>query len=211
MKINEIFYSIQGESTFSGKPCIFVRTTYCNLRCTYCDTKYSYYEGEEKTISEILEKVKEFPCKLIELTGGEPLLQEDINELAIKLLSLGYTVLCETSGSLNIDKLDRRVYRIVDIKTPDSGEEAKNDYKNLERLSEKDELKFVICSRQDYLWAKEMVIEKKLTDKNTVLFSAEHENMNQRELAEWILEDGLSVRFQTQIHKLLWPNVERGI
>ena len=211
MKINEIFYSIQGESTFSGQPCIFVRTTFCNLRCHYCDTKYSYYEGEEKTVDELIDIIKSYPCKLIELTGGEPLLQEDINDFALKLLDLGYTVLCETSGSIDIDKIDNRVHRIVDIKTPDSGEEKKNNYKNLDKLTDKDEIKFVICSREDYIWAKKMLLKKQLADNNTVLFSAEHENMDQKKLAEWILEDGIPVRFQTQLHKLLWPNVERGI
>ena len=135
MKINEIFYSIQGESSFTGQPCIFIRTTYCNLRCGYCDTKYSYNEGEEMSIQQIIEQIKKYPCKLVELTGGEPLLQSDIDVLAKELLKLGYIVLCETSGSIDINKISQKVHRIVDFKTPDSGEEERNNLDNLKYLS----------------------------------------------------------------------------
>lgn len=211
MKINEIYFSVQGESTFAGLPCVFVRTTFCNLRCTYCDTKYSYYEGDEKTLDDVLTEIKSYPSKLVEITGGEPLLQSDIDVLAKRLLDDGYTVLCETSGSLSIDKIDSRVHRIVDFKTPDSGEEAKNDWANVSRLTERDEVKFVICSETDYNWAKAKVAEHSLDKNVTVLFSPEHENMKAATLVDWITRDGLNVRFQVQIHKYIWPSEERGV
>jgi 7-carboxy-7-deazaguanine synthase len=211
MKINEIFYSIQGESTFAGLPCIFIRTTFCNLRCTYCDTKYSYYEGKETSINEIINIISTYPCKLVELTGGEPLLQADINVLAVKLLDLGYTVLCETSGSLDIDKIDNRVYRIIDLKTPDSGEVEKNHWDSLNKITNRDEIKFVICSRNDYDWAKEIITTYKLTEKVTVLMSAEFEKMSRLDLANWILQDALKVRFQVQMHKFIWSPETRGV
>jgi 7-carboxy-7-deazaguanine synthase len=211
MKINEIYFSVQGESTFAGLPCVFVRTTFCNLRCSYCDTKYSYYEGDEHTLDEILTEIQSYPTKLVELTGGEPLLQSDIDTLAKRLLDDGYTVLCETSGSLSIDKIDARVHRIVDFKTPDSGEEAKNDWANVSRLTERDEVKFVICSERDYKWSKDMLEKYDLLNKVTVLFSPEHENMKAATLVDWITRDGLNVRFQVQIHKYIWPSAERGV
>ncbi len=211
MKINEIYFSVQGESTFAGLPCVFVRTTFCNLRCTYCDTKYSYFEGDEQSLDDIIAKIKSYPTKLVELTGGEPLLQSDIDTLAKRLLADGYTVLCETSGSLSIDKIDARVHRIVDFKTPDSGEEAKNDWANVARLTERDEVKFVICSETDYVWAKKMIEKYDLVNKVTVLFSPEHEHMKAATLVDWITRDGLKVRFQVQIHKYIWPSVERGV
>ena len=211
MKINEIFFSIQGESSFSGQPCIFIRTTYCNLRCTYCDTKYAYYEGEEYTIDAIIEKIKHYPCKLVELTGGEPLLQKEINVLAEKLLNAGYTVLCETSGSLDVDLISNRVHRIFDIKTPDSGESEKMHWASVPKLTERDEVKFVICSKSDYDWSKQVIEKYNLTEKHTVLMSSEHETMDNQDLVAWILEDGLNVRFQVQLHKYIWSADTIGV
>ncbi|MCB0278869.1 MAG: radical SAM protein [Calditrichaeota bacterium] len=210
MKINEIFHSIQGESSFAGQPCIFIRTTYCNLRCSYCDTKYAYYEGDELSIDEIIEQISEYPSKLVELTGGEPLLQSDIDDLANRLLDMGYTVLCETSGSINIDRISHRVHRIVDIKTPGSGESDKNELANLEKLTDRDELKFVICSRADYDWSRDFISQYSLQGKK-IFFSPEHDHMNRKQLAEWILEDGLPVRFQVQLHKFIWHPEMRGV
>jgi 7-carboxy-7-deazaguanine synthase len=211
MKVNEIYFSIQGESSFAGEPCIFIRTTFCNLRCTYCDTKYSYFEGEDMSIDEIMDKISTFPSKLIEITGGEPLLQSDINDLALRLFDEGYTVLCETSGSLDIDKISNKVHRIIDLKTPDSGEEAKNHYKSMGKLTDRDEIKFVICSKKDYEWSKAMISKYDLINRVTVLMSPEHENMDAKILAEWILEDGLNVKMQLQMHKFIWDSKERGV
>jgi len=211
MKINEIYFSIQGESSFTGLPCIFIRTTYCNLRCHYCDTKYSYDEGSDMSIDDIMIAISKYPSKLLEITGGEPLLQSDINDLVDRLLSENYTILCETSGSLDIDLISNKVHRIIDLKTPDSGEVDKNHYESIEKLTDRDEIKFVICSRKDYDWSKGIISKYKLTDKVTVLMSPEHDNMNAKDLAEWILEDGLTVRMQIQIHKFIWNSKERGV
>ena len=211
MKINEIFFSIQGESSFSGKPCIFIRTTFCNLRCTYCDTEYAYYDGNEISLNEIIEKIKTYPCKLVEITGGEPLLQKDINVLAELLLENGYTVLCETSGSLDVDLISNKVHRIFDIKTPDSGEADKMHWDSIPKLTSRDEVKFVICSKADYKWSKDIIEKYKLIENHTVLMSAEHENMNNKDLVEWILEDGLNIRFQVQLHKYIWSADTIGV
>jgi 7-carboxy-7-deazaguanine synthase len=211
MKINEIFFSIQGESSFSGQTCIFIRTTYCNLRCTYCDTKYAYHDGNEMSISEIMDKIKTYPCKLVEITGGEPLLQQDINVLANTLLKDDYTVLCETSGSLDVDLISNKVHRIFDIKTPDSGESDKMHWASIDKLTSLDEVKFVICSLSDYRWAKEIIQKYDLIKYHTVLMSAEHDNMNKKDLVEWILADGLNVRFQVQLHKYIWSADTIGV
>jgi 7-carboxy-7-deazaguanine synthase len=211
MKINEIFFSIQGESSFAGLPCVFIRSATCNLRCTYCDTKYAYFEGTELSIENIFEQIEKYPSKLIELTGGEPLLQKEINTLALQLIKKNYTVLCETSGSLDIDILDNRVHRIVDIKTPDSGEQEKNLWSNMGKLTAKDEIKFVICSMNDYEWAKKIIETYSLLDKVTVLFSPEFEKMKASDLAEAILKDGLKVRFQLQLHKFIWSPDQRAV
>jgi 7-carboxy-7-deazaguanine synthase len=210
MNVKEIFYSIQGESTFAGQACIFIRFSFCNLRCTYCDTSYSFSKGEDMSIDEILKNIEKYPSKLVELTGGEPLLQKEINILTEKLLEKGYTVLCETSGSIDIDKISNEVYRIMDIKTPGSAEVDKNNYKNIEKLTDRDEIKFVICDRNDFEWAQKLIREKSL-EKFRILFSPEHENMPPAELSKWILESGLNVRLQLQMHKYIWPNIDRGV
>lgn len=213
MRVTEIFHSIQGESSYAGRPCVFVRTTGCNLRCTWCDTEYSFHGGRDMEIDEIVAEVRRLgpACRLVELTGGEPLLQKDIGELAAVLLSEGYTVLCETSGSVPVDRVPEQVVKIVDFKCPGSGEVEANDWSNLDRLDpERDELKFVIADRADYEWAKTQLRERDL-DRFVVHFSPEFEGMNRRELAEWILTDGLPVRLQLQLHKFVWEPDARGV
>lgn len=213
MRITEIFHSIQGESTYAGRPCVFVRTTGCNLRCTWCDTEYAFFGGEEMTLDEILAAVERVGggCRLVELTGGEPLLQHDIGELAERLLAAGYTVLCETGGSVPVSRLPDAVVKIIDLKCPGSGEVEKNDWSNLDLLSPaRDEIKFVIAGRSDYEWAAEQVRDRSL-DRFVVHFSPEFESMDSRELAEWVLADGLPVRLQLQVHKFIWDPAKRGV
>lgn len=213
MRVTEIFHSIQGESTYAGRPCVFVRTTGCNLRCVWCDTEYSFHGGRDLGVEEILAEVERIGhgCRLVELTGGEPLLQKDIGELGEALLAAGYTVLCETSGSVPVDRVPSEVIKIVDFKCPGSGEVEANDWSNLERLDpERDELKFVIADRADYEWARRQVEERGL-DRFAVHFSPEFERTDRRELAEWILGDGLPVRLQLQLHKFVWDPTARGV
>ncbi len=209
--VNEIFYSIQGESTFSGRPCAFIRLTGCNLRCSYCDTRYAYTEGIEMEISEILNRVTEFGCPLVEVTGGEPLLQDETPHLVYQLLEAGYEVLMETNGSLDIDKIDGRCIRIVDIKCPTSNESHQNDLANIERLNPGDQIKLLIGSRTDYEYAKKIMeqIGSRL-DTGHILFSPVHGKMVPAMLANWMLEDRLRVRLQLQLHKIIWPDIERG-
>lgn len=213
MRITEIFHSIQGESSFAGRPCVFVRTTGCNLRCTWCDTEYSFHGGRDMAVEEIMSEVRRLApgCRLVELTGGEPLLQKEIGELAAALLAEGYTVLCETSGSVPVDRVPAGVIKIVDFKCPASGETEANDWSNLELLDPaRDELKFVIADRIDYEWAKTQFDERGL-DRFTVHFSPEFTAMDRRALAEWILADGLPVRLQLQLHKFVWEPGVRGV
>ncbi len=213
MRITEIFHSIQGESSHAGRPCVFVRTTGCNLRCTWCDTEYAFHGGREMTVDEIVEEVERVggDCRLVELTGGEPLLQHDIGELAADLLAAGFTVLCETSGSLPVTRLPNEVIKIVDLKCPGSGEVEANDWDNLDRLDPaRDELKFVIMDRSDYEWAVRQLRGRAL-DRFVVHFSPEHDSMDRRELAEWVLADRLPVRIQLQLHKFIWEPTARGV
>jgi len=211
LKINEIFYSVQGESTKAGLPCVFVRVTYCNLRCTYCDTEYAFYEGKEISIDEIISKVKEFGCPLVEITGGEPLFQEESLILMKKLADSGFEVLLETGGSLSVKEVDPRVKIIMDIKTPSSGMEKKNMYENIKYLKNTDEVKFVIGDREDYLWSKEILKKHDLENKCEILFSVIFGKLRPVELVSWILEDKLNVRFQLQMHKFIWKPDERGV
>lgn len=211
MRITEIFHSIQGESTYSGLPCVFIRTTGCNLRCVWCDTEYSFYGGEEMTVDEILAKVESYDCKLVELTGGEPMLQKEIYELSERLLAKGYTVLMETGGSLDLSRLDPRVVKIMDLKCPGSGEEDKNHWPNLEVLQPHDQIKFVIKDRRDYEWSRAILREYRLAERFQILFSPVFNEMNYRELAEWMLADGVRARFQVQLHKYIWPPDMRGV
>lgn len=211
MKLSEIFKSIQGESSYGGRPCTFIRLAECNLRCSYCDTGYAYETSFELTVEEILAKVAALGCPLVEITGGEPLLQEDVYPLMVKLLERGYQVLLETNGTVSLAKVDPRVIVIMDIKCPGSGESEKIRWDNIERLGEKDEVKFVLSHRHDYDWARG-VMEKYGLDKRCLLFfSPAFGLLAARELAEWILSDGLNVRLQLQWHKVIWEPEARGV
>lgn len=209
--INEIFHSIQGESSHMGRPCVFVRLTYCNLRCSYCDTEYAFYEGKEMGIHEILGIVRGYNCKLVEVTGGEPLFQENVHELMKRLCDDGYEVLLETGGSLSIAQVDPRVKRIVDFKCPSSKMMKQNLWENVEHLKNSDEIKFVIGNREDYEWAKEKIQEYDLMIHCPVLMSVVFGELEPLQLADWILEDKLNVRFQLQMHKYIWNPEMRGV
>ena len=211
MKVNEIYRSIQGESSYAGLPCVFVRLTYCNLRCSYCDTEYAFYEGGDCTVEQVLREVESFDCPLVELTGGEPLLQEEVFPLMDELVARGYTVLLETGGSLDVARVNSRVIKILDLKCPGSGESRRNLYANLAKLQSRDEVKFVIGDRADYLWARQALTEYRLTDRCSVLFSTVFEKLPPRQLAEWLLEDKLRVRLQLQMHKYIWGPEVRGV
>jgi 7-carboxy-7-deazaguanine synthase len=212
LRVNGIFYSIQGEGSRAGDPCVFVRMTGCGLRCGYCDTEYAFYEGQDRQISEIIEEVVSYQCKLVELTGGEPLEQEGVYALMDELLQKGYELMVETGGHVDISRIDLRVKRIVDLKTPSSGMMKRNRYENIEQLTKHDEMKFVIGSREDYDWARAQVWKYDIDKRaGTVLFSAVHGALPIRDLAGWILEDHLPVRLQTQLHKLIWPEILRGV
>jgi 7-carboxy-7-deazaguanine synthase len=195
LKVNEIFYSIQGESSYAGRPCVFVRLTGCNLRCSYCDTQYAYEEGEELEIGEIIDRVASYNCRLVEVTGGEPLIQEETPTLIRRLIDEGYETLLETNGSQDISKVDDRCVRIVDIKCPSSGEAEQNDLKNIERLTHKDEIKFVIGSREDYEFARKMLgfLEPNPLSVGAVHFSPSFGKLDPKMLSEWIMEDHLKV------------------
>jgi 7-carboxy-7-deazaguanine synthase len=209
--INEIFHSIQGEAAQMGRPCVFVRLTYCNLRCTYCDTEYAFYEGTPMDTNEILQKVSTYGCKLVEVTGGEPLTQEGVHELMMLLCNEGYEVLLETGGSFDISPVDPRVKRIMDLKCPSSGMLKKNLYSNLDHLHQTDEVKFVIGTREDFDWAVDIIDKYDLTNRCPVLMSVVFGVLEPVTLAEWILESKLNVRFQLQMHKYIWEPEARGV
>lgn len=211
LRVNEIFYSVQGESTQAGRPCVFVRLTGCPLRCTYCDTAYAFHEGTFRDLDDIVVEVGRYPCRLVEVTGGEPLAQPGCSALLQRLVDLGYEVLLETSGAFDLGVVPLGVRRIVDLKTPGSGEAAANRWDNLDRLRPGDEVKFVVQSRADYEWARDVLRRYALHEKAVVLLSPEWNSPIRSQLAEWMLEDGLPVRYQLQLHKLLWPGVERGV
>jgi 7-carboxy-7-deazaguanine synthase len=213
LTVNEIFYSIQGESTYAGKPCVFIRLTGCNLRCSYCDTQYAYHDGENLDIQEIIHKVALYGCPLVEVTGGEPLLQEETPHLINRLLGKGYKVLIETNGSQDISRVDGRSVRIVDIKCPSSGEKDRNDLANLNRMGDEDELKFVIGDLEDYEYAKDILnlIGHGTPSKIAVHFSPSFGRIEPKELAGWILNDRLNVRLNLQLHKYIWSPVQRGV
>ena len=211
LQVNEIFYSVQGESTFTGRPCVFVRLTGCNLRCRWCDTAYAFYEGGMLTVEQVLERVRAYKCPLVEITGGEPLLQDEVHSLIDRLLLEGYEVLIETGGSLDVGRLDPRVIKILDLKPPGSGMEHRNNLDNLRYLDQKDQVKFVVADRRDYEWAKQMMAEHALAEKAQVLLSPVFGELHPRELAEWILADRLPVRLQIQLHKYLWDPDQRGV
>ena len=211
LKVNEIYFSIQGESTHAGRPCIFIRLTYCNLRCTYCDTTYAFYEGKDMEISEIMENIMQWNCQLVEVTGGEPLFQDECLTLLNELLKKNYEVMLETGGSLPISCVPEDVIKIVDFKCPSSGMEKNNLWSIVDNLYIHDEVKFIIGNRKDYEWAKEKIEIYHLTKKCTVLFSPIFNEINPEIIVEWILEDSLPVRFQIQIHKYIWKPESKGV
>ena len=212
LTINEIYHSIQGESTWTGRPCVFVRLTFCDLRCNYCDTEYAFYEGDKHTLKEIVDLVGKFKCPLVEITGGEPLLQKNVLPLMALLCDAGHTVLLETSGAHDISKVDARVHRIMDLKTPGSGEVEKNLWSNVDHLTAHDEVKFVMGSREDYEWSREKLHRFDLSKRcHAVLFSPIFGRIDPRQIVEWILEDKLDARFQLQMHKFIWTPTQRAV
>jgi len=211
LKVNEIFYSIQGESTFAGLPCVFIRLTGCNLRCRYCDTQYAYQEGRSMDVELALQEMSKFNCALVEITGGEPLLQKETSELASRLIEQGNQVLVETNGTKNIDVLPEPAIRIMDIKCPGSGESEKTDWENLRRLRSNDNVKFVIASRVDFEWSVQVIKKYQLLSRTVVLFSPTFGILDPGTLAQWILESSLPVRLQLQLHKYIWAPDRRGV
>ena len=211
LKINEIYRSIQGESSKAGLPCVFVRLTYCNLRCSYCDTEYAFYDGKDLSVEEIVAEVKKYDCKLVEITGGEPLFQDESNELMKRLCDEGFDVMLETGGSLPIKNIDKRVMIILDLKCPSSKMMKKNLYENLDFIKPTDEIKFVIGTREDYDWTKDILKKYELEKKCNILFSVVFGALEPAKLVEWMLEDNLNVRFQLQMHKFIWEPTAKGV
>jgi 7-carboxy-7-deazaguanine synthase len=212
LTINEIFHSIQGESTHTGRPCVFVRLTACDLRCSWCDTPYAFTEGKKMSIDDVVARVEGYRCDLVEITGGEPLLQRDVYPLMEQLLASGKTVMVETGGHLSIKDVPSPVIRIMDVKCPGSGESGKNHWENLTVLGLRDEVKFVIRDRTDYEYARDVVVRHGLVDRTAaVLFSPVHGVLLAKDLAAWILADRLPVRLQLQAHKYIWGADTRGV
>ncbi len=209
--VNEIFHSIQGESSTAGRPCVFIRLTYCNIRCSYCDTAYAFEEGSEMSFDEILRTVGGYGCTLVEVTGGEPLMQENTPALLRRLCDEGYEVMLETGGTLPVASLEPRVRRIIDLKCPSSRMSEKNCWENIEELKQTDEIKFVIGTREDYEWAKEVMKRHGILRRCPVLMSTVFGVLEPVRLCEWILEDRLDVRFQLQVHKYIWDPQMRGV
>jgi len=206
LRITEIFYSLQGESSFVGLPTVFVRLTGCPLRCGYCDTEYAFSGGDWMALADVLQQVRQYNAAYVCVTGGEPLAQRNCGDLLSALCDEGYSVSIETSGAMDVGNVDPRVIRVMDIKTPGSGEESKNRYENISCLTRRDEVKFVLCGREDYDWAKKIIEKYSLMNKCQVLMSPEHVGVAPSDLADWIIEDQLNVRFQFQLHKHLWNN-----
>lgn len=212
LKVNEIYQSIQGESTWAGLPCVFLRLTACDLRCTYCDTEYAFYEGKKRTLADVCDELLGFNCPLIEITGGEPLLQKNVLPLMRELCERGRTVLIETSGAHDISAIDPRVHRIMDLKCPDSGECARNRFENIPHLTKRDEVKFVMGSRGDYEWTREQILAHRLHERcGAVLLSPVFGRIEPREIVDWMLADRLPARFQLQMHKFIWEPRARGV
>jgi 7-carboxy-7-deazaguanine synthase len=211
LQVNEIFHSIQGESTRAGEPCVFVRLTGCNLRCVWCDTAYAFDEGRPMSVEQVVARVASYGCRLVEVTGGEPLLQPEAVPLLRALVAAGHDVLLETGGSLPVDEVPAGVARIIDVKCPGSGESERNRWQNLDVLRPGDELKFVLADRGDYDWARARIRELALAGRCPLLFSPVHGALDPGELARWVLADRLPVRVQVQLHKVLWPDAERGV
>lgn len=212
LTINEIFHSIQGESTHAGRPCVFVRLTACDLRCSWCDTTYAFHEGRKMSVDEVLQRVDGYGCDVVEITGGEPLLQKEVYPLMQRLLEQGRTVMLETGGHLSADSVPEGVIRVIDVKCPGSGESEKNHWANLDRLRPHDEVKFVIRDRIDYEYARAVVLTRTLLGRcMAVLFSPVHGVLDPKQLAAWVLEDRLAVRVQLQVHKYIWDAATRGV
>jgi len=217
LRVTEIFHSIQGESTWAGLPCTFIRLTGCPLRCVWCDTEYSFHGGEKISLEDILLKVNEIGCRLVEVTGGEPLIHPNAFRLAKALLDDGFTVLVETSGAVDIEPLDPRAHTIMDLKAPGSGEESKNLWSNLAHLSNRDEVKFVLRDREDYDWACAVIrdrgLDRRIADRTlkALLFSPVWDELDLKDLSGWMMEDNLPVRLQIQLHKLIWDPAARGV
>ena len=212
LTVNEIFHSIQGESTHAGRPCVFVRLTACDLRCSWCDTPYAFHEGNKMLVDEVVAKVRDYGCDVVEITGGEPLLQKDVYPLMEKLLSEGHTVLLETGGHLSVEQVPPGVFRVIDVKCPGSGEAAKNHWENLDLLTPRDEVKFVIRDRADYEFARDAIERHALASRcAAVLLSPVHDVLDAKALAAWMLEDRMTARLQLQTHKYIWGANVRGV
>ena len=212
LRVTEIFYSIQGEGSAAGLPCIFVRLTGCNLRCTWCDTEYGYNGGKDTSLSDLLQQIRDISdCKLIQITGGEPLLQEKTPALIDLLLEDNYDVLVETAGNMDISTVSPKAVRVVDMKCPGSGMVERNDYENLNRLTPNDELKFVIADENDFHWAAKLIKKHSLEEKTTVLFSPVFDVMDKAQLAALVLQSGMKVRMQLQLHKHIWDPKKTGV
>ena len=211
LKINEIYYSVQGESTHAGRPCIFIRLTYCNLRCSYCDTEYAFYDGKDMEITDIMSEIKRWDCNLVEVTGGEPLFQDECIDLLNELVNSNYEVMLETGGSLSISDVPKKVVKIVDFKCPSSGMVKKNLWSIVDDLQAHDEVKFVIGNREDFDWAKDRITEYSMDKICTLLFSPTFGEINPQQIVEWILAENLPVRMQLQMHKMIWSPEEKGV
>jgi len=211
LTVNEIFHSIQGESTRAGRPCVFVRLTACDLRCTWCDTPYAFHEGRSMTVEDVVRTVDQYGCPLVEITGGEPLLQDEVYPLMERLLASGHTVMLETGGHRPIDRVPADVIKVVDVKCPGSGEAGKNYWPNLDALAPHDEVKFVLADRADYEFAREVVRTKLHDHTSPILFSPVHGTLDPKQLAEWVLADRLPVQVQLQLHKFIWHPSTRGV
>lgn len=212
LTVNEIFYSIQGESSFTGRPCVFVRLTACDLRCRWCDTPYAFTEGAPASLDDVVARVESYGCPLVEITGGEPLLQSDVYPLMRRLIDAGKTVLLETGGHIDISRVPDAVVKVVDVKCPGSGEAGRNDWANLDRLARHDEVKFVIQDRTDYEFARDVVHRYRLERRCAgALFSPVHGVLDPAELSAWMLRDGVPARVQVQLHKYVWGADARGV
>lgn len=211
LKVNEIFHSIQGESRHAGRPCVFVRLTFCNLRCVWCDTAYAFEEGTDETVGAVADRVAAYGTGYVLVTGGEPLVQPGVHDLFAELLDRGHEVAVETGGSLDIGPLDRRVMVVLDLKCPASGMSAKNRWENLDLLKPRDEVKFVVNDRADYEWAKDVIAARRLEERCGLLLSPVHGVLAPRLLSEWMLADRMKARLQVQLHKYIWPEAERGV
>ena len=211
IKINEIYLSVQGESTHTGLPCIFIRLTGCNLRCSWCDTAYAFHEGKNMSIDEILQKVANFEIHLVEITGGEPLMQDNVYTLMRRLIKKGYKVMLETGGSISLERVPKEVIKIMDLKCPGSGEQEKNNLDNLKLLLPHDEVKFVILDKKDYEWSRDIIKRYKINETAHILISPVFDKLELKEIVKWILKDRLPVRLQTQLHKIIWDKNTIGV